>query len=178
MKVLPISILDATLQAIREGSQVQMRRPTGLLSRCKPGDCLWIRERFHLDAQWDGLSPTAAERQGARPFFAAGVLPDQVGRRRFARELPRSFHRSHLQVTAVRIERLHDLTEADALKEGALDRADFARQWDAIQAPNSASLTGAKIRWADNPQVVVLTFAHIPAPVPNAAFAASRRAVA
>ena len=178
MRVLPISILDDTLQAIRDGRQKQLRRPAGLLSRCRPGDCLWIRERFHLPARWDAFSPTAATRAGATASFAIDGVPEGAGRRRFARELPAALHRMHLRVLAARVEQIQDLTEFDAIAEGAASRADFMTHWNCVHARAGAGLFGKQIRWADNPRVVVLRFDLVEVPLPMAAFAEREKAVA
>jgi hypothetical protein len=76
--------------------------------------------------------------------------------------MPRWASRITLEVTGVRVERLHDITEADAETEG-FHRAGcggegnvrtFARTWDQINGPES---------WAANPWVWVVSFKRIEA---------------
>lgn len=173
MAALPISFNVETIRAIHAGSIVQVRRPVGLLMRCESRDRLWVREPFHLDAAHDSLAPLQSLTLGGRVrAYAADLrpaagdaLPPGIGRRRFARELPRAAHRSHLVISNVEQRRLQELTDADARREGAIDRADFARRWDNLHAPAGRSVTGDLIRWQDNPRVTVLTFDFVAAPL-------------
>ncbi|WP_439539510.1 hypothetical protein [Sphingomonas sp.] len=101
----------------------------------------------------------------ARAFTADGELPALFGRRRFARELPRLAHRAHLVVGLVRLERLHDVTDADARAEGYPDRAAYRTAWDELHAPGTRTITGDATRWADNPAVTVIAFTFAAAPI-------------
>jgi len=161
MTELPINLSAYAAARVLAGEICQLRKPTGALSRVKPNDRLWVREPFALLPRFDHMAPLQAMFTGDRTvtYLADGVGPG--GRRRFARELPKLLHRMHLVVTAVRTERLQDVTDGDARLEGARDRSEFAARWDELNAPTGQSISGGKIRWADNPQMVVVTFKRV-----------------
>lgn len=154
----------------------------------RPGERLWVREAWRLPATLDADSP-AQFAAGIREMgctgpnglvcFEAdgrdawgdvyGTLP--VGRLRASMHLPRALSRLTLYVTDVRVERLQDISEADALAEGCTPRRDgwfpiidekrgltgsapdarsaYAFLWNAINGPGS---------WEANPWVVAYTF--------------------
>lgn len=167
MTDLPINLSAYAARRVLAGEISQLRRPTGALSRLQPKDRLWVREPFALLPRFDQVAPLQVMFTGDRTvvFVADGVGP-AAGRLRFARELPKLLHRMHLVVTAVRMERLQDVTDADARIEGARDRAEFAARWDALNAPTAQSISGGKIRWADNPRMVVITFERLRGQLP------------
>lgn len=168
MKTLPISFTAPLVARIRAGEIVQTRRPRGLFDKLQPGDLLWLREPFHLDQRFDHVSPSQAltmfpDQRIA--FTADGTPPEHFGRRRFARELPRIAHRAHLRVGLVRLEQLHNVTDADARAEGYPDRAAYRTAWDELHAPGTRTITGDATRWADNPAVTVIAFTFIDQPI-------------
>lgn len=167
MKVVPIGFVLPLIRQVRAGTLVQSRRPSGLFDALEPGDRLWVREPFHLEERFDHISPSQALilAPDQRLAFAADDPVGPIGRRRFARELPRARHRSHLVVLAVRHESLQDLTDQDARLEGSADREAFALSWDALHAAGKYSINGSRIRWADNPRVTVIRFRFVDAPL-------------
>ena len=84
-----------------------------------PGDRLWVKEAWRTGRAYDDLSPS--EMSGEEPIqYEAGPirLPLQDGRYRHARFMPRWASRLTLIVTDVRVERLQDISEEDAIAEG------------------------------------------------------------
>lgn len=88
------------------------------------GDRLWVREHWRTLGRLDHLSP--AEIQLPYPdlhFVADGAAPEWApsstgGRHRQAMHMPRWASRITLEVTDVRVQRLQEISEADALAEG------------------------------------------------------------
>ena len=130
----------------------------------KPGDRLWVRETWHdassslhscalyradgIDLHWDKWTPSI--------------------------HMPRWASRITLEITSVRVERLQDISEADALAEGipsidtpgawtlpipanpnlpAIYLGAFCKLWESINGPGS---------WAANPWVWAIEFRRVP----------------
>lgn len=167
----PFAILEPTLHAVLAGRCTEVRRPAGpSLRALRPGDRLWLREPFHLALKFDSWAPLAAATVGACPTFAADmgeVCPGEGrGRRRFARELPKAWHRAHLIVTAIRREFLQAIPEAAIRAEGFKDRATYACAWDRNLGYFSRSPDQVKPgSWATDPTVLVIAFDFIPEPL-------------
>lgn len=108
-----------------------------------PGDCLWIREAWRVSKNYDQtrprdiLPPLIARGKGVTVMYEAGgwksvgpagraepiypndtPMADWAGKGRPSIHMPRAFARIALDVVSVRIERLQDITEADAVAEG------------------------------------------------------------
>jgi hypothetical protein len=137
-------------------------------ARVKPGDRLWVREAF--------AGPVLTAAGGdlvERVYYLATDDPGKDHRGKAIKghpsiHLPRSLSRLTLVVTATKIERLQDISEADAQAEGAdrdhsvrwpdgdpgtitdVRRRNFARLWRVLHGP---------LAWTENPEVVALTFA-------------------
>jgi hypothetical protein len=132
----------------------------------KPGDRLWVRETWQdycptWDGAWCGCGSEEMIRATHRPVYRADNPDPQPTRWRPAIHMPRWASRITLEITAVRVERLQDISEADALAEGvALAAYDeyateaFARLWDGINAKRGFG-------WAMNPYVWVLDFRRV-----------------
>lgn len=133
-----------------------------------PGDRLWVRETCSLmtiDPVAGAVSrslSTEEARQRTR-FAADGTEP--YGRWTPAIHMPRWASRLTLEVTGVRVERLNDISEADAQAEGvtlqeksiymgaaaaAPHRFEFHRLWQQIN--------GDRAPWESNPWVWVVSF--------------------
>ena len=143
----------------------------------KPGDRLWVRETWGF-VNWDGWANTASTlrwRSNGRlcklvgPEFVSGLPPSQRPRDgwRPSIHMPRWASRINLEITDIRVERLQDISEGDAIAEGierpnseqvqgvslvknslSIDR--FARIWDSINKD--------KHPWESNPWVWVVAF--------------------
>ena len=128
-------------------------------TKCKyeSGDLLWVRETF-----WHDGSPLTA------PHYHADGKPDISERhdagllkKKPSIHMPKKFCRIWLKVKGVRVERLQDISEEDAVAEGVLgDETEFDQAtprmcfellWNSI---NSARGYG----WKENPWVWVLEF--------------------
>lgn len=152
------------------------KKPSPLL-KCHPGDLLWVRESFF------DLRPVKAMPAFVGMAADAAYMADEtfIGEHRWkpAIHMPRWSSRLTLQVSELRRQRLHDITDADARAEGIIGNADL---WGHIGAWSHAkggpprcdirfaanSPVGAfyllwehlhgKGSWTKNPEVVAITF--------------------
>ena len=169
------------------------RWPSGLRHDVDPryniGDRLWVREAWRATTRHDHQKPStlvaAALEAGYRRAWcvmryeadglwvnadtAPGSLP---GRLRASTYMPRAYSRLTLTVTDVRVQRLQDISAADAVSEGLKHLCDgagkdwweaegvfdgtsadpvyaFSRLWDSINGPDA---------WGQNPWVTAYTF--------------------
>lgn len=162
------------VRAILAGSKTQTRRivkqqpahydtPSDLASKLicpygAPGDRLWVRETFmDLGACFLYRADATAEQERAI------VAPGQPWKP--AIHMPRVASRITLEITDVRVERLQEISPADAKDEGVdvHEHADhvshawcyveeFQRLWESINGPGS---------WDANPYVWVLSFERV-----------------
>jgi hypothetical protein len=104
-----------------ESGSMLFRSPYG-----RPGDRLWVKETT-IDVEsfgWQG--PVYAESDQARAAYAAGFgaagepgfIPPSTIRKRTSLFMKRSMSRILLEIRSVRVERLQDITPADAIAEG------------------------------------------------------------
>ena len=138
--------------------------------RIQAGDLLWVREPWRASSAHDDLAPRDIPEGDAVEYLAdaAKVL---TGRYRHARFMPRWASRITLEVTGVKVERLQDITNADALAEGVeqsaphfdptlyrdyllggdcdTPRLSFETLWTSLHGPDE---------WNRNPFVVAYTF--------------------
>ena len=88
------------------------------------GDRLWVREAWRAEAGYDDTPPRALEYDSCMICFEAnGAWSDHdamtyAGRLRPSIHMPRWASRLTLTVTEVRVQRLQDISEADAVAEG------------------------------------------------------------
>jgi hypothetical protein len=144
----------------------------------KPGDQLWVREAFSgprcMDAS-DGCKavPPSKWGDGSRIWYWADGNPTEGDwtRPRPSIHMPRWASRILLEIVAVRVERLQDISEDDCLAEGIAQVvreklpgiqqcgeydtidvdpvAEYRDLWESINGPES---------WAANPWVWVIEF--------------------
>lgn len=140
-----------------------------------PGDRLWVRETFGFGWQdglggYSALRPTGTQYERPDKVFFKADFPDddeKNGKRcwRPSIHMPRWASRITLEVVAVRVERLQDISNSDATAEGFEDnfeadgsaygavlttaRESFADLWCEINGPDS---------WYENPWVWVVEF--------------------
>jgi hypothetical protein len=187
VKPQPIVESDGRMHWNGIGWTTHHDRLTGLggtmLTKCpfgRPGDRLWVRETFASPvASWTDYGWEWDEDDGARLPGGKPVPGNQFSKRtakyradysdwhqdegpwRPPIHMPRWASRITLEVTDVRIERLHSLAEEDAQAEGVspAETTDgdlsyalgFIDLWDSLNAKRGHS-------WASNPWVWVVTF--------------------
>ncbi|MEN5107682.1 hypothetical protein ABE521_02300 [Pseudomonas sp. TWI672] len=137
----------------------------------QPGDRLWVREAWLADAQLDSIAPRDLS-QGEPILYPAdgsvrqtGCAMVSQGRGRPSIHMPRWASRILLEITAVRVELLQDITEEQAEAEGVnflrhVPDADetltasqlFECLWSSINGDES---------WKGNPWVWVVEFKRI-----------------
>jgi hypothetical protein len=151
--------------------------------RYAPGDRLYVREEWSTHPAFDGIAPRDLKR-GSMIYTRADHtwhnaedwIGAPFGRRRAGMHMPRWASRLTLMVTDVRVQRLQECTEEDAIAEGCVwddDKAGFwvpgvehhiknfpylarataremyAALWDTINGSGE---------WLKNPWIVAITF--------------------
>ena len=113
-------------------SRLRRRGSSPLPDRAAPyavGDRLWVREAWRADRSWDTRRPRDIISE-ARVFYEADVVEDAArldwGRYRHARFMPRWASRLTLLVTEVRVQRLSEISDDDAIAEGVLKGEPFS----------------------------------------------------
>lgn len=143
----------------------------------RPGERLWIRETWAKSIYCDDRKPSDMEKPGrgygwpvwyaadgavntrcSNPVPQGGPGFTTKGKTRVSIHMPRWASRITLELTAVRAERLQDITAADAIAEGC-PGAEFVGMikpikwyrelWESLNGPGS---------WNQNPYVWVLEF--------------------
>tara|TARA_R110000868_G_scaffold237132_9_gene491643 strand:+ start:43393 stop:44052 length:660 start_codon:yes stop_codon:yes gene_type:complete len=142
------------------------------------GDRLWVREAWKACAQMDGVKPSDMSQHEPRMFLADDQIVEPAcmmikpGRYRPPMFMPRWASRLTLTVTDVRVQRVQEISEADAQAEGVEasgwrpsfsdpDNAgghesisakdEFSDLWDGLNAKRGYS-------WASNPWVAAYSF--------------------
>jgi hypothetical protein len=131
------------------------------------GDRLWVREA------WAPLSALTHNDPGVqaladRGFYRAdgGTVDGEISRWRPGIHMPRWASRLTLTVTEVRVQRLQEVSEADAIAEGCPGKLgpnpDFPDEWDPSPAEEYRnlwdSINAGRAPWDSNPWVVAVTF--------------------
>lgn len=136
----------------------------------RPGDRLWVRETWAVRGIAHGMKPSQAAKIASRDAWCYAA-DDATGWQHGWKpsiHMPRAASRITLEITDVRCERLQDISEADAVAEGAeaievggedgvsmsdfSHREGYAKLWDQIHGPGS---------WASNPWVWAITFKRV-----------------
>ena len=125
---------------------------SGALALCpfgKPGDRLWVREPWGMGAH----GPLYKEADsGDGTVFMAWKSPIFM---------PRRFSRVVLEIAAVRVERIQDLSKKDAVAEGVarhIVRPGKRSSFQDAFAVHWNSINGKKHPWSSNPWVWVTEF--------------------
>ena len=147
----------------------------------KPGDRLWVRETWVADAQVDAVPPRDLSQGEPIRYPADGSIRQagcsmiKPGRARPSIHMPRWACRILLEVTDVRVERLQDISEEQALAEGVrlyTDHAEFG-DWYHVEGIETysaeprksfellwTSINGAE-SWNANPWVWAVSFRRV-----------------
>lgn len=148
----------------------------------QPGDRLWVRETFFAWGRWETRYSAKKGRDEwhfvdmtlecgkAYEYPATGGQPQPMGGARHrggttptwwkrpAIHMPRAASRITLEITSVRVERLQEISDMDALAEGvdreqpSYPKLKFSWLWKSINGPQS---------WDANPWVWAITFNRI-----------------
>ncbi len=113
-------------------------------------DRLWVRETFCPDIDGKPHYRATSTDWCANPEFTKW---------RPSIHMPRKYCRLLLNVKAIRVERLNDISEDDCKAEGCVDRGDsagdeFAELWESINGKRGYG-------WKENPWVWVIEFERI-----------------
>lgn len=155
-----VPFADAPAWAHAEPGSEVMRCPYGVR-----GDRLWVRETF--SGPWCmGDAPPSKWVRSSRIWYWADGNPTEGDwtRPRPSIHMPRWASRITLEITSVRVERLKDISEADAIAEGVSVHPDHhAKPPTSHYSPYSAyrdlweAINGAG-SWDTNPWVWVVEF--------------------
>lgn len=141
--------------------------PSCNTSNCnyEPEMTLWVRETFSCVPSSTGEMVYVYRADGDSAFDQMDETYEFMGTWRPSIHMPRDASRLTLEVKAVRVERLQQISEADAMCEGcsvvgsvearnvALPREQFQTLWNSINGPES---------WNANPWVWVVEFEGVP----------------
>ncbi len=169
----PIFFDPVSVQAVLTGLKTQTRRAFSLSEgrpdvltesalkgwrpQYKRGDILWVREAWGIGIEAAGGIIYKADYIDKKAPLAEGQ------HWRPSMRMPRSVARLFLRVTDVRLERLQDISEGDAIEEGLDNAADytpeqniarFAAFWDSFSVKRGYG-------WDINPWVWAYTFERI-----------------
>lgn len=132
-----------------------------------PGDVLWVREAWALVPATayrasDVVQTVSPDDAHDAAIYKAGwpLSPPSVSWRPSI-FMPRWAARLTLRITEVRVERVQDISEADAWAEGVKPAVSIIIPHDAGRRAYAAlwdSINGKKYPWASNPWVWAITF--------------------
>lgn len=141
----------------------------------QPGSRLWVREAWRAFAALNKTPPRSIPKDAPIWYEAQDEVPfhpTAYGKLRPGMFMPRWASRITLEITGVRVERLQDISSADAIAEGIessagewrdylnpkgdclTPRNSFRTLWQSINGPDS---------WAANPWVWVVEFKRLEA---------------
>lgn len=173
MKETPITFNQKMVRSILDGRKTQTRRVIkpqpkkenfnqDIINFCpygKPGDRIWIQEEWAVLHSDDHLKPNEITRR-EKVFYSATDRGNYLWR--YSRNMPRWASRILLEIVSIRVERLNDLSEQDAIAEGfyatQMDfyevsaRKKFSQFWNDCYSYNS---------WDLNPWVWAIEFKRV-----------------
>lgn len=134
------------------------------------GDVLYIRETWHKYIKRVGKAETCHLQEFYGYKASIANSEDAKEKWKPSIHMPKAAARIFLRVTSVRAERLRDMTEVDAIKEGSVDDAEYGVGATALQ--NFKTIWNSTIRpdqfkyygWNTNPYVWVIEFERVDKP--------------
>jgi hypothetical protein len=108
------------------------------------GDELWVREAWRTESDYyNDLRPSEMSGEETILYEADGGWSDNktVGRYRHARFMPRWASRIDLEIVEIRVERLQDISEADAKAEGIRLLRDGGGTFAGLSGPGGKMVT-------------------------------------
>lgn len=176
MKERPILFCSVMVRALLEDRKTQTRRVVKSapvpwnpeltaweMTRCpygQPGDRLWVREAWRtVEGAAELMTPR--ELNPAYRFWYESDAPHQpgFGRLRQSIHMPRCASRITLEIIAVRVERLQEISGSDCLAEGidAANAPDYVLGYHEAYRDIFESINGPG-SWSKNPWVWVVEF--------------------
>lgn len=134
------------------------------------GDRLWVKETTIRAEEYGYQEPIYVASELGDAVLASGLRPDADDhadvepheiKLRSSMFMPRKFCRIELEITGIRVERLQDINQADAVAEGcgngvSTPRQTFCELWSSIHSYKS---------WNSNPWVWVIEFKRVECPL-------------
>ena len=122
-----------------------------LRPKYRPGDILWVRETWMPCASIDSFLTDT----NLYAYKADCVDGDTPGKWRPSIYMPKDAARLFLRMTGVRVERVQDISEADADAEGVGGVDNFIKLWDTINTKSGL------YKWKNNPFVWTICFERV-----------------
>lgn len=128
----------------------------------RPGDLLWVRETWGVGMPYHHWKPSQIPQSAHIEYRATSKVADTFHAWKPSIFMPRWASRLTLRVTAVKVERVQDITTGDAIMEGCpADMWDggqpldwFSVLWDSVNSKRGYS-------WDSNPWVWVVEFERV-----------------
>ena len=120
-------VLDYACQSdVDDSKALKIKCPYGV-----PGSVLWVRETlYNEDGDWvykaDSSWAENLPKDWLKKNCHKGVIPSIF--------MPRLASRINLEIISIKVERVQDISEADARAEGFYNSGYFAEIWDSINA--------------------------------------------
>lgn len=153
-------VLARGLDESRDHGLVSIRCPHG-----EPGDRLWVREAFARgDFLDDDLRPLNVVYKAD-----AGGFADPPPKYKHGIHMPRAYSRITLEILSLRVERLQEITEADAKAEGVMPHHHLWWGWKSLWKSAPAAFANLwnhdvndkRVLWTSNPWVWVIEFKQV-----------------
>jgi hypothetical protein len=182
IKEYPILFSAPMVIAILSGNKTETRRTSDVWKKRKPGERLWVREK------WACIAGEASNIQSDNDtiYYACDKSKKIVPHCKYRQDdgkqpkwhpsmfMPRFVSRINLEIISIRQERLQDISNEDCIAEGisdeamnecehyqiggsplrggSVERCAYSLLWESINGPGS---------WNDNPLVYVIEFKRI-----------------